>query len=82
MSEIPLGEFGPSKCALGAFVPTSCGTAWEKWCRHCNLVFCAAHVDPVAHQCPRVPKEPLVVPVVEPAPKRKAMPKKRKAKKT
>lgn len=56
MSEIPLGDFGPAKCALGAFVQPGCQNGWEKWCRYCNCVFCAAHVEPPAHRCPKAPE--------------------------
>lgn len=62
---------GPGNCAAG------CQLVWEKWCRGCNLVFCANHADPVFHKCrsltvPEPTAEiPLVVPIKPPGRKRK-----------
>lgn len=72
-----LGIFGPGKCAAG------CEHVWEKYCKGCNLVFCANHASPVFHKCrsleePEQKKEPepqkeipLVVPIKSPGRKRK-----------
>lgn len=71
-----LGIFGPGKCAAG------CEHVWEKYCKGCNLVYCANHASPVFHKCrslvapePEPVKEiPLVVPIKSPGRKRKNVP--------
>jgi len=65
--------FPPARCALGAFVPPGCTSLWEKWCRHCNLVYCAEHVAAEKHVCPRRPSEVAVTAVVFDRPKTEPM---------
>lgn len=44
----PAAVFPAAKCAA------QCGAPWSKWCRGCNLVWCQAHAEPTAHNCPRL----------------------------
>lgn len=37
--------FPPALCAAG------CRKVWEKWCKWCNIVFCAAHIERDQHKC-------------------------------
>lgn len=55
-------------CACG------CGQPWAKWCRACNLVYTAEHVNPALHRCPpfeRVVPAPAAVAEVEEKPKKR-----------
>ena len=57
------GAYPPACCACG------CGKPWEKWCRHCNLVYAAEHVERALHRCrPEVEAPP---PAANDVPKRK-----------
>jgi len=63
----PPETYASPRCAAG------CGKIWEKWCRGCNLVYCASDVDPTKHKCkpPEVrPYPPVgaVKPEAEPTP--------------
>lgn len=67
--------YPPARCVAG------CGLLWEKWCRGCNLVYCANHADPAFHKCRSLEEPvkeskeiPLVVPIRPPGRKRKNVP--------
>ena len=43
----------PAEIFLPVLCATGCNSKWSKWCRGCNLVFCASHIDMDVHQCKR-----------------------------